>query len=178
MKVIKNSKELVMEKFETWDSPMGPFQEIDAIIADMSRFADYLGDEHAAEFVRSLLWMIDHAYPHLEVVYEFMDIYVQKYSGSIATAIIKQLTPQGPPLLIEMLGATKEEAAVDFLVKTINLNEATEALAVATIGAIGEIGGVNALKALQNIRDRYQNMLSQPAVLELETVIGNMERSV
>jgi hypothetical protein len=123
---------------------MGPFKEPDDVVDAMLRFADYLGDEHADEFVQSLIRLLDNGYYHLEVVYEFIDVYLQKYSTSIATTLLKYLTPQGPPLLVELLGTTRDERVVDLLVKTINFESAPEELLIAVIGAIGEIGGVSA----------------------------------
>lgn len=178
MQMIKNVNELIKEKFEIWDLPMGPFNETADIANDMSRFADLLGDEQADEFVKSLLWQIDHKYPHLEVVYEFLDIYLQKYRQSIVAAAIKYLTPQGPLLLVEMLGASKDETIVDLLVKTIDLASATEELLIALIGAIGEIGGIEALKELQNLRSTLGDTVSQQVVMEFETAIANAERAL
>ena len=172
MKII-NPSDLIKEKFKVWNSPVGPFDETDDIIQDMSRFADYLGSEHAEEFVKTMIWMIENDYPHLIIAYMFVDIYCQSYGKSIAAPLMNYITPKGPVLLVELLGSTKDEKATDFIMKTIDLATAEEELLIACIGTIGEIGGNNALTILQNIPNICDNKLSKQAMEELEIAIHN-----
>ncbi|HEX3043669.1 MAG TPA: hypothetical protein VHY08_02865 [Bacillota bacterium] len=177
MEMIKNTTELIKEKFEAWDMPLGPFREIDDILNDMTRFAGYLGDEHADEFIKCIIWMIENDYPHLNSVYMFVDIYSQRYGKSIAAALMKYITSKGPILLVELLGSTKDEQATDFIMKTIDLMSAEDELLIACISTIGETGGNNALKVLQNIAQKRGNKLSKQAMEELEIALHNNKKN-
>ena len=168
-----NTIELIKRKFEEWDVPMGDFFQSDDITKNMARFADYLGDEHADDFVKGLLWMMENNFSHLGVVYEFYEIYTQKYSSAIATALMRHITPESPPLLVEILGSTNEAQAIDFLANTIDLATAGETLLIACISAIGELGGDKAVALLQNISQMRGNNISAEAMEELEIAILN-----
>ena len=118
--------------------------------------------------------MIETNYPHLGVVYQFYEIYTPKFAPAIAAALMKHITPQSPPFLVEILGATKDKQAVDFLVKTIDLATAENKMLIACISALGELGGDMALAILQNL-PRMRNNFSTEAQEELEIAIMNIK---
>lgn len=142
----------------------------------MVRFAGYLGDQHADEFIKSLIWMVDNQYPHWEVVYEFIDRYSQQYSSSIIKALLENMTKKGPPLLIELLTIAEDEKIIDDIIKTIDLASAEDELLIACIRTIGEIGGNKAITILQNILKMCGNKLSKQAMEELEIALHNNKK--
>ncbi|HEX3043670.1 MAG TPA: hypothetical protein VHY08_02870 [Bacillota bacterium] len=174
--MIKNTIDLIKEKFEAWDLPMGPFIEIDDIYDDIARFADYLGEQHADEFVKSLIWMVDNQYPHLQVVYEFIDRYSHQYNSSIIKALLENITQKGPPLLVELLTIGEDEEIIEHIVKTIDSVSAEDELLIACIGTIGEIGGNKALSILQDISKMRGNNLSKQALEGLEIALQNNKK--
>ncbi len=144
--------EAIKENFKRWDYSHGPFGSEEEMREDMARFAKELSGTNAYEFVTAILWMMENDYPHLEVVYDFIDIYVQESGEALAQALLEHITHEGPPLLVELVGATKSSRAVAVLKERVPIKTAVPELIQALACALGEIGGEEAVTLLCDLQ--------------------------
>ncbi|MCP4131257.1 MAG: HEAT repeat domain-containing protein [bacterium] len=167
--------EKIKQNFERWDFPLGPFISEEEVRVEMTQFAKQLGEKDSDDFVEALLWMLENEFPHVEVAYEFVDIYTQNYGDALAQALLKNITPRGPELLVELIGPTKSRDAVKVLEKTLSIETAEPELLIALIGALGEIGGEEAVSFLNRVKE-----LQLPGEVgeELEIAFKNIEYEI
>jgi len=149
-----------------WDFPTGPFESPADVTRAMTREAEVLGPQAAPELVQAIVALDSVQYQHIEVVYEFIEIYAALYPQALEAAILRQLTNQGPPILVDLLGTTGSAKAVQALASVIDPTAASEELAVALAGALGEIGGPQAQRWLQEWQQRNpaQTVASEIAI--------------
>ncbi|MCP4178375.1 MAG: hypothetical protein GY756_11465, partial [bacterium] len=65
---------------------------------------------------------------------------------------LKNITPEGPELIVEILGSTKSQNAVKVLGQMIPVDATKPELLIALISTLGEIGGEEAILILNRIK--------------------------
>lgn len=141
-------------KLKDWDLPMGPFQSIEEVYREMEVETHKLGPSAATELAKALVKLEVEGDPLLGSLDEFLEMYCRYYPNELAEALLLQLRPTGPPVLVELLGCTGSAKAVKQLKNILILNEASDDLLEALAGALGDIGGDEALKMLQSLEQR------------------------
>lgn len=160
------------DKLERWTFPLGPFVSIQDVYDEMAQEAQKLGLSSANELVEALITLDAEGDSLLEQLGELLEMYSRYYPDALAEALLEQLRPSGPPLLVNLLGCTGSDKAVTQLKKTLNLNIASNDLLEALAGTLGDLGGSEALEILYSLHN--QKNLSKQVQEEINIALSNI----
>jgi hypothetical protein len=131
----------LLARLISWELPQGPLREPEDIEREMRQVARELGAEVAPRLAALAAALEREQSPHRDVFLEFMDIYAAAFPEALAAGLLQHLSPDGPPLVVTPLGATRRGDASHRLLATLNLAAAGDDLLEALACALGELGG-------------------------------------
>lgn len=150
----------IRDKLNRWSFPHGPFREMSEIFQEMEMMSRCTGAEVAPKLVTTLVLLEQAMDPLEEALYQFLQVYAKFYPKALEEALLQELTPTGPPALIEILGHIGSKRALRQLGKVLALDEADDDLLESLACALGELGGIEAKQMLYILRGRTNLSLS------------------
>ena len=162
-----------LARLVSWELPQGPFRDPEDIERGMRQVAEELGAEAAPRLAALAATLEREQSPHRDVFLEFMDIYAAAFPEALAAGLLQHLSPDGPPLVVTLLGATRRGDASHRLLATLNLDTAGDDLLEALACALGEFGGETAREALRALMRRAG--LSPRVRMEIEIALQNLD---
>lgn len=150
----------IRDKLNHWSFPHGPFREISEIFQEMEAMSRCMGAEVAPKLVRTLVLLDQAMDPLEEALYQFLQVYANFYPKALEEALLQELTPTGPPTLVEILGHIGSKRALRQLRNVLALDEADDDLLESLACALGELGGIEAKQMLYILRDKTNLSLS------------------
>ncbi|MDD2754132.1 MAG: hypothetical protein PHS80_01260 [Methanothrix sp.] len=171
-----NHKKLTLsevdEWIEEWRLPLGPFKMVEEIYESMALKAEELGDDDATVLASYAAKVGQKEGAHVEVLSLFLQEYAALHGQAFADALLDELGAEGPPLLVDLLGATRQETVISAMSEILDLKKANEALLVAWACALGEIKGGQAKKLLLELKSQIDLPLA--VVKEAEIALENI----
>lgn len=164
-----------LARLASWEQPLGPFREPEDIEREMQQLAQALGAEAAPRLATLAVTLERERSPRRDVFLEFMDIYAAAFPDALAAGLLQHLAPDGPPLVVTLLGATHRGDASRRLLATLDLEAAGDDLLEALACALGELGGEAASEALRALIGRPG--LSPRVREEVEIALQNLDRA-
>jgi hypothetical protein len=161
-----------LARLASWELPLGPFREPEDIERGMRQVAQELGAEAAPRLGALAVTLEREQSPGRDVFLEFMDIYAAAFPEALAAGLLQHLSPDGPPLVVTLLGATRRSDASHRLLATLNLDAADDDLLEALACSLGELGGEAASEALRALIGRPG--LSPRVRAEVEIALRNL----
>ena len=147
-----------------WDLPLGPFTTIDEVLQAMTASAQSLRPEDAADLAKHALQFARARHPRTRVLSIFLQKYAEQHPEAFAQALLRELAPDGPPLLLDLLGSTAQPWVPTEAAKILDIEHADKDLMIAWAGALGELDGEGArerLQKLQNLPDLDEETKSE-----------------
>jgi hypothetical protein len=149
---------MTLEELEAWladwDLPLGPFKTIEDVFASMEARADALGPQEAGALAGLAAQFARNRHPRTNVLSIFLQKYAERHPDAFARSLLRELGPEGPPLLLDLLGSTGVRSAVSQAAKILDVQSATADLLIAWAGALGDLGGAEARAYLNELHAR------------------------
>ncbi len=147
------------EDWDNWPNPFSRFASWQDMRRDMEREAKALGPSQALPVVGTATRMAQSDDPCCEAMMEFAELYAWLHPDDMREALARELGPDGPVAVVEILGTVGDSETVELLAGTIEIGTAPADLQIALAGALGEIGGEAARRQLsdwarQDLADR------------------------
>lgn len=139
---------------EDWRLPLGPYKTVEEVYESIALNARELSADDATILACYAAQIDQEDSARVEVLSLFLQEYAAKHGTAFAKAILAELGPEGPPLLVELLGSTQQESVIPQMVETLDLKTAAEPLLVAWACALGEIKGELAKKLLHELKSQ------------------------
>lgn len=140
-------------KLATWVN-LGPLRTPDDLDEEMRVTAQDMGAAAAPLLAQALVTLEMENGFLLDPLLQFLGFYTRLYPDALADALVRRLTPTGPPTLVEVLGTTRNLVAMPHLRTMLEIAGANDDLLIAVVGALGDIGGVEALDLLEGVARR------------------------
>jgi len=137
-----------------WDHPLGPFRTIEDVLDEMDASANALPAEEAPGLARQAAQFAREGHPRAEVLAVFLRRYGAHHPEAFAEALLGALSPDGPPLLVDLLGSTQLPSVPARAARILDLDRADKDLLVAWAGALGDLGGAEAKELLRRLEER------------------------
>jgi hypothetical protein len=134
-----------------WDHPLGPFRTIEEVLDEMDASANALPPEEAPELAKQAAQFAREDHPRAEVLGVFLRRYGAHHPEAFAEALLGELAPDGPPLLVDLLGSTSLPSVPARAERILDLDRADKNLLVAWAGALGDLGGEDAKECLRRL---------------------------
>ena len=99
-------------------------------------------------------------------------MYSRYYPDALAEALLQELRPTGPPLVVSLLGCTGNPKAVTQLKEVLDLNNASNDLLEALAGTLGDLGRSEALETLHFLQKKED--LSQQVQEEINIALSQI----
>lgn len=159
-----------------WDLPLGPLREPEDIWREMRATASSLGPDAAPALAELLEQLERAADPRREVLSELLQLYAEQQGEALAQALLARLHPDGPPLLVELLGSTGSPRVAPALAATLDVERAGDDLLVALACTLGELAllGDEPAIALLRAMDAVPT-LSGRVREELDIALANLQ---
>jgi hypothetical protein len=137
---------------EDWSLPLGPFKTIDEVLEDMAFQAGKLQPDDAP-LLASIAAEYGRAHNKKEQVLSmFLQEYAIIYPEPFAEALLKNLNSFGPPILLYLLGSTKNQSSIPYAKRILNLENTDSDLLISWACFLGEAGGNEAMQLLEELR--------------------------
>lgn len=137
-----------------WDLPLGPFKTIEEVYDSMESRALSLGPGDADTLAALAAKLARQRHRRLNVLSIFLQKYAEQNGEVFAESLLRELGPDGPPLLLDLIGSTGARKAIPRVVDTLDIERGGSDLLVAWAGALGELGGKEAEELLHQLEGR------------------------
>src|SRR6476646_1943692 len=107
-----------------WDHPLGPFRTIEDVLDEMDASASALPAKEAPGLARHAAQFAREGHPRGEVLGVFLRRYGAHHPEAFAEALLGALSPDGPPLLVDLLGSTQLPAVPARAARILDLDRA------------------------------------------------------
>jgi hypothetical protein len=131
---------------------LGPLRELDDLRREMAVAAEAMTDFNA-DVVAATLVALDREgdRPALDALCDFLEFFTHSHPHALGAALLARLQPDGPPVLVEQIGATHHPDAARLLGERLNLQAASEPLLIALASTLGELRGGDADALLETV---------------------------
>jgi hypothetical protein len=124
---------------------LGPFREIEDLRREMTTVADAMSDLDADMVAATLVALArEDSSSLLDALCEFIEFFARSHRRALGTALLTRLERNGPPALVEQIGATDHPDAAKRLREHLDLKGASEPLLIALASTLGELSGDDA----------------------------------
>lgn len=137
---------------ELWDFPLGPFRTEEEVYHQMLDYAAKLGPENGA-LLADIINEWASSFAHIQVLSDLATLYLRKYP-QFTVELLRHLNSQGPALIIDLLGESKEPGVSEKLLAAIDPERVNEELQIAFFGAMGSFKDAASRKYLESVDDR------------------------
>ena len=168
-------KQDLQMRLASWEN-LGPMRSLEDLLREMGQYASTLDAAAASTIVELLCDLERDRSSLLGPLAEFIDIYAKLFPEALSSELLRKIGPNGPPILVELLGSARTAATVEALRRQVSLEQADEDLLVALASALGEIGSPEAITMLHELLHRPA--LPESARREIQIAFKNLGHSV
>lgn len=124
---------------------LGPLREVEDLRREMAAVADAMSDLDADIVAAALVALPrEDDISSLDALCDFLEFFARSHPRALGTALLTRLERNGPPVLVEQIGATDHPDAVKHLRERLDLSTASEPLMIALASTLGELRGDDA----------------------------------
>jgi hypothetical protein len=141
----------LMTRIASWRN-LGPLREPPDLEREMAATAEAMSDADADTVAAVVVLLDREGDPDtLGALLQFLEHYSPLHRHALGAALLARLGPDGPPALVEQIGATDHPDAVKRLRECMDLAGASEELLIALASTLGELRGDDASALLDEL---------------------------